>query len=198
MSVCLAVTKTIAISSLGLYAGLLGTSALALSSPATAVILGGLDVVSASELNRLANRLATTSGVLATISTLSFAVSYFGLPKVWQHPYLLYGMAIPPLVTTYLCLYRASWRRQELLDEAAGGNDASEKQAIEMQDVDGSPVDLGAQDSTASAQSAESSVISSVFAKNLGRVACHLAGGAFLATLAFAQSVVGVYGEGQF
>lgn len=189
MSVCLAVTKTIAISSLGLYAGLLGTSALVISSPATAVILGGLDVVAAAELGRLANRVATTSGVLATISTIGFAVSYFGLPKIWQHPYLLYGMAIPPLVSTYLCLYRASWRRQELLDETG---DASSNKAIEMQEVDGSPVDLGA------SQDSATPLGSNAFSKNLGRVACHIAGGALLATLAFAQSVIGVYGEGQF
>ncbi|CAB4257289.1 similar to Saccharomyces cerevisiae YGR049W SCM4 Potential regulatory effector of CDC4 function [Maudiozyma barnettii] len=183
MSVCLAVTKGVAVTSLGLYAGILtcGT-VLCYSSPVHA-ILSSLDIVSQTHLKAIINNVATTSGVLGFISSASFAVSYFGLPKIWKHPYLIYGMIVPPLVSTYLCIYRASWTHRTLLSDEE--NDST---SIKMEDLDNSTVDLG-KTSTENLK-----YIKSVCKK----IGIHLSVASVVSTLGLLQSVIGIYGEGQF
>ena len=146
MSVCLAVTKTLAISSLGVYAGILTTSTIIINSNPTHVILSSLDIITQTQLKKLINNIVTSTGIIGTFSSLCFAISYFGLPKIWKHPYLLYGMSIPPIITTYLCLYRASWTKQTILSQQQQKDEIdtqiNDSKAILMKDLDDSIVDL--------------------------------------------------------
>ena len=89
MSVCLAITKGIAVSSIGLYSGLLTSASLITSTTPLEVLTGSLSPTLAALKNA-----ATALGAFA--STF-FCVSFFGAPPSLRHPYLLYGMLAAPL-----------------------------------------------------------------------------------------------------
>lgn len=131
MSVCLAVTKTIAVSSLGLYCGILSTTT-------TVALVTPLDVL-VTHFKKPFKRVVGFSGVLAGLSSVFFAVSYFGAPVAWRHPYLLYGMCVGPLSVGYLAgmtvLGRCRCQRRR---EAAAGRS-----------VTGEPLDVVAAAATA-------------------------------------------------
>mgnify|MGYP003365359897 CR=1 FL=1 len=189
MSVCLAVTKTLAISSLGLYAGILTTSTIIINSNPTHIILSSLDIITQTQLKKLINNIVTTTGIIGTFSSFCFAISYFGLPNIWKHPYLIYGMSIPPILTTYLCLYRANWTKKTIISK---DNEINDTKAILMKDLDDSIVDLN--DSNNSINEANLNYIK----KNCKKISIHLAISSFISILGLAQSIIGVYGEGQF
>ncbi|KAG0663430.1 Autophagy- protein 33 [Maudiozyma exigua] len=194
MSVCLAVTKTLAISSLGVYAGILTTSTIIINSNPTHVILSSLDIITQTQLKKLINNIVTSTGIIGTFSSLCFAISYFGLPKIWKHPYLLYGMAIPPIITTYLCLYRANWTKQTILSPQKEETDTqiNDSKAILMKDLGDSIVDLNDQKDPIN----ESNLL--YIKKICKRIGLHLTISSVISILGLAQSIVGVYGEGQF
>ncbi|CUS22722.1 LAQU0S06e04566g1_1 [Lachancea quebecensis] len=95
MSVCLAVTKTVAVSSLGIYCGML-TSACVASYAAPVDVL--------TQLARPARAIARVGGALAAVSSAFFALSYFGAPAHWRHPYLIYGMLVAPVSAAYVAV----------------------------------------------------------------------------------------------
>ncbi|SMN22650.1 similar to Saccharomyces cerevisiae YGR049W SCM4 Potential regulatory effector of CDC4 function [Maudiozyma saulgeensis] len=184
MSVCLAVTKGVAVTSLGLYAGILTTGTVLCYSKPVQILISSLDIISQTQLNLIINNVATTTGILGALSSTCFAFSYFGLPKIWKHPYLVYGMLIPPIVSTYLCIYRASWNRKTLLSD--DNNDIS---TIKMEDLDNSTVDLGKNHNSDNLKNTN---------KICKKIGIHLSLASILSTLGLLQSVVGLYGEGQF
>lgn len=189
MSVCLAVTKTLAISSLGLYAGILTTSTIIINSSPTHIILSSLDIITQTQLKKLINNIVTSTGIIGTFSSFCFAISYFGLPTIWKHPYLIYGMSIPPIITTYLCLYRASWTKKTIISQDEEVNDTK---AILMEDLDDSIVDLNDKNNSINESNLQ------YIKKNCYRIGIHLTISSIISVLGLAQSIVGVYGEGQF
>ncbi|KAM3161235.1 Autophagy-related protein 33 [Lachancea thermotolerans] len=112
MSVCLAVTKTVAVSSLGIYCGML-TSACVASYAAPVDVL--------TQLAKPARAIARVGGALAAASSAFFALSYFGAPAHWRHPYLLYGMLVAPVSAAYVAVVARQeprfgarkWQRQK-------------------------------------------------------------------------------------
>lgn len=113
MSVCLAVTKSVATLSLGIYTGIVTTRSISNTNE-------GL-------FSKRAINLVT--GGLALSSTIFFGLSYFGAPLHWKHPYLLYCFVGVPI----------SWISNILSERAPEGNDSCEKRVTD----DDSIVDLG-------------------------------------------------------
>ncbi|CEP64917.1 Scm4p LALA0_S15e00320g [Lachancea lanzarotensis] len=122
MSVCLAVTKTIAVSSLGIYCGTLcSATILAKFTP--------MDVVK-SQLMGPAKIVARVAASFATVSSLFFGLSFFGAPAALRHPYLLYGMLVGPVSASYMGL-TMSFRRPRQCREQCSKRAASQQAATE-------------------------------------------------------------------
>lgn len=83
MSVCLTVTKSIALVSAGLNSGL---------------CFGGVfqpkDDVSGKAININTTGREIAIGLLSSLSAAFYGASYFGAPTQWKHPYLLYAGAL--------------------------------------------------------------------------------------------------------
>lgn len=217
MSVCLAVTKTIAVSSLGLYCGILSTTT-------TVALVTPLDVL-VTHFKKPFKRVVGLSGVLAGLSSVFFAVSYFGAPVAWRHPYLLYGMCVGPLSVGYLAgvtvlsRCRCQRRREAAADATVAGEPldvvAAAAAAAATDDDDDaelgeSLVDLG--DSEHHDKSPQAASQHQDITPQRGECAekrgsargiqstmvfqlCLLTG---VSLLGYVQSVVGVHGEGLF
>lgn len=201
MSVCLAVTKSIAVSSLGIYAGMLTTTTLV-------SYITPLEVLK-QHLSPVICKLAEVASVLATVSTGFFAASYFGAPLHLRHPYLLYGALVAPVSALYLwaisrCNHKYYSKR------SCRGADA-EKSAPEIND---SVVDLGTDvpaghpavsDSGAKCPFGSAAANGAPAAKDCHRppkcqakIVAHLTLISAATVAGFVAAVVGVYGEGQF
>lgn len=213
MSVCLAVTKTIAVSSLGLYCGILSTTT-------TVALVTPLDVL-VTHFKKPFKRVVGLSGVLAGLSSVFFAVSYFGAPVAWRHPYLLYGMCVGPLSVGYLAgvtvlsRCRCQRRREAAADATVAGEPLDVVAAAATDDDDDaelgeSLVDLGNsehhdkspqavsqhQDITPQrGECAEKRGSARGIQSTMVFQLCLLTG---VSLLGFVQSVVGVHGEGLF
>ncbi|EDO18202.1 hypothetical protein Kpol_543p32 [Vanderwaltozyma polyspora DSM 70294] len=203
MSVCLGVTKTIAVSSLGLYAGLLTTTTLVTASAPIDLLLPRTNenpIV--NYFKSIVCSVGKISTVLSGLSTIFFGASYFGSPLSLRHPYLIYGMVIAPISAAYL--YGASLfaHRHPSADQ--------EKNNSPSPALDDSTVDLGkdfkhpkitpgeaGKCPFGSKTSIEASSESSRKNCNASIVA-HLSVVTVFTILGFVQSVVGLYGEGHF
>lgn len=206
MSVCLAVTKGIAVSSLGLYAGILTTTSLvSLATP--------LEVLS-QHLSPVVCKIGELASALGALSTGFFAASYFGAPPHLRHPYLLYGALVAPVSAIYLwaisrCNHKSSYCQKKKAAKSKGTN---------AQQLSDSVVDLGSDNKSgapaghppisddgakcpfgsATVTNSPASADSHRPKKCQKKINCHLAI-VTLATIAgFVSSVVGIYGEGHF
>lgn len=96
MSVCVGIIKTVGVSSLGLYTGLLTSSFLISKSISTSDNL---------ELkNKIICKLSKVALVLLSLSTLFLGVGYFQVPLRFKQPYTLYGFMVGPLTGLYSLL----------------------------------------------------------------------------------------------
>lgn len=205
MSVCLAVTKTVAVSSLGIYCGML-TSACVASYAAPVDVL--------TQLAKPARAIARVGGALAAVSSALFALSYFGAPAHWRHPYLLYGMLVAPVSAAYVAVVarvrgahcrRACEKRRAQSASVPASTPAS---AAPEPALDDSVVDLGA--AAAAAESAPETHVTSAEHVPVSHhvtpasAACARAAARHAAVLLLPAaagllgSVLGLYGEGLF
>lgn len=88
------ISKTIAVSTLGLYAGILSTSTLVkIASPK--------DIVS-SEIKHIYCILGIGSSIIGGLTTGAFAISYLLSTRCCCSTYLLYGLLVAPVTGGYL------------------------------------------------------------------------------------------------
>ncbi|CDO94504.1 unnamed protein product [Kluyveromyces dobzhanskii CBS 2104] len=102
MSVCLTVTKSVALISAGLNSGLCFGGIL---SPRVTDASGKKTGTSSFDYHR-----EIAVGVLSSLSAAFYAASYFGAPVQWRHPYLLYSGALAAVstgITVFKLLRRA-------------------------------------------------------------------------------------------
>ncbi|CCF56062.1 hypothetical protein KAFR_0A06270 [Kazachstania africana CBS 2517] len=193
MSVCLAITKTVAVSSLGLSAGLLTTSSIISSRNDFLNLLTSLDIVSQYKLSKLVVSLQTVSNWLSGLASVGFGVSYFAVNLDFlKHPYLLYGMILSPLSSVYLYYVKHSIQRKLSLQEIRG----DDKPSIKLNIMDDSIVDLGPDENHTKIDNGDSSKTRNL--SPLKTINRHLWFASSISILTFIQSVVGIYGEGQF
>ncbi|KAF0273741.1 hypothetical protein FOG51_01312 [Hanseniaspora uvarum] len=96
MSVCVGIIKTVGVSSLGLYTGLLTSSYL---------ISKNITTCDNSELkNKIICILSKFALVLLSLSTVFLGVGYFQVPLRYKQPYTLYGFLVGPLTGFYSLL----------------------------------------------------------------------------------------------
>ncbi|KAH3903209.1 uncharacterized protein SCODWIG_00920 [Saccharomycodes ludwigii] len=93
MSVCLGVTKTIAVTSLGIYTGMVTSGAIIAFATPWDILM--------CKLSKTLRKLSAIAVSFSTLSTIFFGLSYFYAPKTAQHPYLLYGLAVGPVSCVY-------------------------------------------------------------------------------------------------
>lgn len=202
MSVCLAVTKSIAVSSLGIYAGIVTTSTLV-------SYITPLDVIS-KHLSPVICKLGELASALGVLSSGFFAASYFGAPQRLRHPYLLYGALVAPVSAAYL------WAISRCNHKYYGKRHCAhnKEKKSESPQLNESVVDLGNDaphghppitDNGAKCPFGSAAATNEPASKDHCRpvncqrkIVSHLTV-VTLATIAgFVASVVGVYGEGQF
>ncbi|QLQ80756.1 hypothetical protein HG537_0E01110 [Torulaspora globosa] len=204
MSVCLAVTKSIAISSLGIYAGMLTTTTLV-------SYITPLKVIT-QHLSPVICKLGEIASFLATLSTGFFAASYFGAPPHLRHPYLLYGALVAPVSALYLwgisrCNHKYYNKR--------GCHHGDEAEGASAPQLNDSVVDLGkdapaghpaiSENSTAKCPFGSAAATGAPVAKDCHRpprcqakIVAHLTLISAATVAGFVASVVGLYGEGKF
>lgn len=199
MSVCLAVTKSIAVSSLGIYAGIVTTSTVV-------SYITPLDVIT-KHLSPVICKLGELASALGLVSSGFFAASYFGAPEQLRHPYLLYGALVAPVSAAYL------WAISRCNHKYYNKRHCEQKKA-ESPQLNESVVDLG-KDAPAGHPAITNDGAKCPFGSAAANnepasndahrpVNCHrkIVSHLTLITLAtiagFVASVVGVYGEGQF
>lgn len=202
MSVCLGITKGIAVSSLGLYAGILTTSTiLTYASP--------VDVIT-EHLRAAVCKVGEAASVLGALSTGFFALSFFGAPPHLRHPYLIYSALVAPASALYLwgisrCSHKCHAKKQskEKTPERESQNPTPT--------LSDSVVDLGAEklpqghpavkegskcplgNAAVTNAPAETDRARTPGCKN--KIVTHLAIVTGFAVIGFVQSVIGVYGE---
>lgn len=204
MSICLGFTKGIAVSSLGLYAGILTTSSIC-------TYMVPLDVIS-QHLRSVVCKVGETASALGLLSTGFFSLSFFGAPSHLKHPYLIYSALVAPLSALYMWgISRCNHKHHAKVKDAEEGKaeDGKQDQSPPLGD---SVVDLGSDpkvpsghpsvkegakcpmgyaavtDEPASKDHARSSGCQSKFCRNLFIVTG-------FAIVGFLQSVIGIYGE---
>lgn len=210
MSLCLGITKTIAISSLGLYAGVLSASTILSLNKHTSIILSNLDIINKAQIKQIINKIFQFGNVIGGLSTAFFGLSYFGAPIHWKHPYLLYGMLIAPISNLYLYYLKGSIENELRVQSIGNKKDLTSTdpkpiQITEDNDSNTSPtsstnesiVDLGQNGSQSPFAESNAEVLEST------RSFCNSIGTRLLLTTAISvvglvQSVIGVYGEGNF
>lgn len=209
MSLCLGITKTIAISSLGLYAGILSTTTILSFNKHTSIILSGLDIINKAQIKQIINKVFQFGNVIGGLSTTFFGLSYFGAPDYWKHPYLLYGMLIAPISNLYLYYLKRSieskLRVQSTHDkENVTGSGPKPIQITDDNEsttsnpsTNESIVDLGQNRSQSPSTDSNIEILQNT------RSFCNSIGTRLLFTttisiIGFVQSVMGVYGEGNF
>ncbi|CAI8493353.1 hypothetical protein ACO0OL_003822 [Hanseniaspora opuntiae] len=97
MSVCVGIIKTVGVSSLGLYTGLLTSSYL---------ISKNITACENSELkNKIICKLSKVGLVLLGLSTVFLGVGYFKVPLRFKQPYTLYGFLVGPLTGLYSLMF---------------------------------------------------------------------------------------------
>ena len=186
MSVCLCVIKSVAVSSLGLYAGILTTSTVLSSLSPTATILSSLDIVTKTQLKPLLNKLFLTANVFGAVATGFFAMSYFGAPPAVRHPYLFYSMLVAPLSSLYLYIVKSNVERETLVQRDDDTSSDRTRTSIKLSE------------SSETETEAYTGGTVPVLGKRSLRAVGHLLLATTVAVLGFTQSVVGLYGEGQF
>ncbi|GAV52348.1 hypothetical protein ZYGR_0AG03390 [Zygosaccharomyces rouxii] len=204
MSVCLGVTKGIAVSSLGIYAGILTTGTIC-------TYMVPLDVIT-KHLRSVVCRVGEAASALGILSTGFFSLSYFGAPSHLRHPYLIYSALVAPASALYLwAISRCNHKCHAKSKLAEEGKTSEDKQG-QSPPLGDSVVDLGADpkvpsghppvkegakcpmgsavvtDEPADKDLARPPACQSKFAKHLAVVTC-------FAIVGFLQSVIGVYGE---
>lgn len=199
MSVCLGVIKSIAVSSLGLYAGTLVTGTLV-------SYVTPLEVIS-QHLKPVVCKLGEFASVLATLSTGFFSLSYFGAPPQLRHPYLLYGALVAPVSGLYLwaisrCNHKCSSSRKNHCPVGRANH------ADPAPPLNDSVVDLGPvpeTDGDAKCPFGSAAATNGTAAQDAHRpqacqskIVTHLTLISVATVAGFVASVVGVYGEGQF
>lgn len=195
MSVCLAITKGVAVSSIGLYSGILTSATLITSTTPLEVLTKSLSPV----LSNLRN----AATCLGAIASTFFCVSFFGAPPSLRHPYLLYGMLAAPLSSFVLgcASYYKSRKLTKVSKQSSLQPDETKPVVSELSD---SIIDLGeithaakdlAHDKkpvTTPPKPAEALQTGPPIHTN------NLVVATAIAILGFVQAVVGIYGEGQF
>ncbi|SCU83382.1 LADA_0C11078g1_1 [Lachancea dasiensis] len=207
MSVCLAVTKTIAVSSLGIYCGTLcSATILARCTP--------LDVLR-TQLARPAKAVARVAASLAAVSSVFFGLSFFGAPLHLRHPYLLYGMLVGPVSGIYVglagrvCKMRRcrSQRPKDAGLPAQAVSPAPAPEPVLDASLDDSVVDLGQpapEDAPPAAPPAAPAAASEL--SGTPPVTCHSASSCLgpipvlfgISVVGLVEAVLGLYGEGLF
>lgn len=204
MSVCLGVTKGIAVSSLGIYAGILTTGSLCSYMIPSHVIT--------EHLRSAVCRIGEAASTLGLLSTGFFSLSYFGAPTHLRHPYLIYSALVAPASALYLwaisrcnhkCHAKSKLSKEGKTDENKQGQNTPLGDSVVDLGADSKvpsghpPVKEGARcpmgcavvtDEPANADLARSPGCYSKFAMHLTVVTG-------LAIAGFVQSVIGVYGE---
>ncbi|QLG70928.1 hypothetical protein HG535_0A08750 [Zygotorulaspora mrakii] len=205
MSVCLAVTKGIAVSSLGLYAGILTTTSLV-------TIVTPLEVLS-QHLSPVVCKIGELASFLGTLSTGFFAASFFAAPPHLRHPYLLYGALVAPVSALYLwgisrCNHKIKYNQKKREEQSKS------PQGPQLSD---SVVDLGKENKcdapaghppinndgakcpfgSATVTHCPPSADAHRPKRCQKKINCHLAVVTLATVAGFISSVVGIYGEGQ-
>ncbi|EJS42589.1 YLR356W [Saccharomyces arboricola H-6] len=196
MSVCLAITKGIAVSSIGLYSGLLASATLISSTTPLEVLTGSLTPT----LSTLKN----AATVLGAFASTFFCVSFFGAPPSLRHPYLLYGMLAAPLSSFVLgCASHYKSRKYSKISKDSSLLPEDTKPAVH--ELSDSIIDLGEDtrvpgSSTPDEKPAVTTPPKPAEALQTGPPVHtkNLVTATAIAILGFVQAVVGIYGEGQF
>lgn len=212
MSVYLGITKTVAISSLGLYAGILTSTTLITTTTPVSIMLSHTKDASDDSITKYVKSIICNIGkastILSGLATGFFGLSYFFSPSSLRHPYLIYGMLVAPASIGYLyvasrCAHYHHCKKQSVTDEE---KKASPSPAASLSD---STVDLGkdfkhpkidAKDSSAKCPFGTASTSNNEAAKKHcnSSMLTHLSVVTVFTIAGFVQSVLGVYGEGQF
>ncbi|CCD24724.1 Scm4p NDAI_0D04100 [Naumovozyma dairenensis CBS 421] len=119
-------TKTVAISSLGLYAGLLTTTTLVST-------ITPIDLLT-SQVRHLACVIGCYESGLAALSTGAFALTYYLSPPKLRLPYLLYGVAVSPLTCGYMYVSSKlshAWASKKEIKSNAENSDMSSPEVVE-------------------------------------------------------------------
>lgn len=90
MSLCVGIIKTVGVTSLGLYTGLL----------ASTYIVAKTDDVSLTT-KKIICKLSKVTTILLSVSTLFLGVGYFKVPQAYKQPYTFYGFLVGPVTALY-------------------------------------------------------------------------------------------------
>ncbi|XBW34936.1 hypothetical protein QEN19_000500 [Hanseniaspora menglaensis] len=93
MSLCVGIIKTVGVTSLGLYTGIL----------ASAYIVSKTDDTSLTS-KKILCKLSKMATVFLKISTLFLGVGYFKVPLIYKQPYTFYGFCVGPATFAYCLL----------------------------------------------------------------------------------------------
>ncbi|CCH58625.1 hypothetical protein TBLA_0A08360 [Henningerozyma blattae CBS 6284] len=221
MSVCLAITKGLAVTSLGINTGLLTTTAI-VSNATPNSILKQLYSTSNPNIAKAVGHALCHVGIasvsLTALSSALFAASFYWSPPKWQHPYLLYAMVAAPLSTAYLYLIEYLYT-PSTDDESTEEDQTSVTPDEKSPDLESSLVDLGssvptpfkhppitadsgatcpfANKNNKSKQNNTSPVMEPKDDKSVSFTP-HFFIASLISIIGLFQSVVGIYGEGLF
>lgn len=90
MSLCVGIIKTVGVSSLGLYTGLLASTFIVAKTDDTSLTT-----------KKILCKLSKITTVFLTISTIFLGVGYFKVPLAYKQPYTFYGFLVGPLTAAY-------------------------------------------------------------------------------------------------
>lgn len=214
MSTCLTVTKGIAISSLGLYAGIVSAGTLL-------VVNDRVTPTNDSKHDLVRTLLCKVGTGLNVVATVVFGLVYFSSPGYARHPYLVYAALTGPATSLYMFLSKRYWLKQlrnlketKITDEKHShppvGQDAaqtSDKAEISYAaaaavgaenggELSESVVDLGIEKTIAQAEKDfEKQKAAEVVRRETQSIKVRAVATAVIATVGFIQSVIGVSGE---
>lgn len=215
MSVCIGTLKTLAISSLGIYTGILTTSTLLSFQNTTSIILSSLNIIQKASLQQLINKIFQIGGLVGLLSSSIFGITYMGSPKIWKHPYLLYSTCLTPLTTLYLYYVKLSIENnlRSINNNNSNSNTTVEKPIHLIGDIEKneeSIIDLGQESISLNRKTSPSPLVISnsnnnnqdesiqntkLFCNSIGK---RLFMTTVISSISLIQSIIGVYGEDKF
>lgn len=207
MSVCLGIIKTVGVTSLGIYTGMVTTSTILLYNRPCKEIFGSKEESLSSHpsiAQKIVSKLSKIALGLLTISGICFGAAYYDVPSHHKHPYILYAALVTPL--TYLygmgltffcpvkgCVPPPKHHPSDLQNNTSATTSTNEPKC---------PVSGQSGQSSTGEASCPFSKLASQKSTNYCplhfNISTHLIVLSLLTTVGFAQSVFGLYGEGQF
>ncbi|KAL6942223.1 hypothetical protein ACO0QE_003391 [Hanseniaspora vineae] len=209
MSICLGVIKTVGVTSLGIYTGMVTTSTILLYNRPCKEIFGSKEEslsTHPSIAQKIVSKLSKIALGLLTISGICFGAAYYDVPASHKHPYILYAALVTPLTylygmgLTFFCPVKGCVpppkHHPSDLQNTTTTNGAAEEAKCP---VSGQTAESSS--SSATGASCPFSKLASTKSTNYCplhfNISTHLIVLSLLSTVGFAQSVFGLYGEGQ-